>query len=478
MICIPVSATTNAEMLDLIRLAAAEPAGMLELRLDGLKETPLVEELVAASPLPVIATCRSWREGGGHTGDDETRRDILRRAALAGATHIDAEAGDVERLQERGNALLIASFHDFDSTPPDLGAAIRRLCDLPADWVKFSVTARSPVDGFAVLDAIASCPKPCIGMAMGQMGLVTRILGPAYGSRVTFGSLATGRESAPGQPTARTLARRYRVNGLTRETAVYGLLGNPVAQSKGYILHNAAFERIGFDGVYIPFLTEDAEEFLAAAPATLNLRGLSVTIPHKAAALQWAGVVSEAARRIGAVNTLTLRPDGWHGDNTDCLAVVESIKAGIADADLAGARALVLGAGGTTGAVGVALTLLGCRVTVAARDGDKAARIAGRLNWKTVPWDNGPRGRWDVVANTTPVGMYPDSEDSPWPADAWKRGMVAFDAVHTPPMTRFLREAEAAGAVPISGEDMFIRQAAGQFRMWTGEEMPEVSDQI
>ena len=340
--------------------------------------------------------------------------------------------------------------------------------------MKFAVAAVRPSDNLRVFAAIASCPKPCVGIAMGEAGLMSRVLGPAYGSRMTFGSLESGRESAPGQPTARDLAELYRVNSLTRKTAVYGLLGNPVSQSPGYRIHNRAFRELGLDAVYIPFLCENVREFLDSVPSAVNVRGLSVTMPHKRAALDWASVRSEAARSIGAANTLTLGPDGWRADNTDCLAVFEAVKARIEQAGTAvtGGRALVLGAGGTTRAIGVAMAMLGCRVAVAARDAAKAAALAGEMGWGAVLWDEVAEGPWRVVANSTPIGMVPHMDATPFPVSGWRHGMLAFDAVHNPAETRFLREAAAAGALAVGGGDMFIRQAAGQFRLWTGQGMP------
>lgn len=478
MICVPVAAESNHEMLGLLEKAASEPADLHELRFDALKEPPAVEELVAASSRPVIANCRSVREGGSFDGSDAERRGILLRAAKAGAAYIDAEAVDVPHVSGKtGKAVLIASMHDFHGTPDNLIRRIKELGELPANWIKFSVTCRRPLDAVRVLGAIQTAPKPCIGIGMGEEGLVTRILGLAYGSRVTFGSIDASHETAPGQPTARDLVKIFRVKEISLDTPVYGLLGDPVAQSRGYRLHNVAFARLGLDAVYIPFRAASAEEFLAYMPDSINLHGLSVTIPHKPIALQWATLRAEAAERIGAANTLTLTEKGWRADNTDLFGVFEPIKSmtDAAGVNLTNAPALVIGAGGTTRAVGFALSLLGCRITLAARNAEKAWRIASRMDWEVEELDEAPHGSWRVVANTTPVGMYPNVDATPFPASAWKPGMVAFDAVHNPPQTRFLRDAAAGGALTVDGVEMFLRQAGGQFRLWTGQDMPRIS---
>ena len=475
MICIPIAADTNAAMMRLLEEAAREPAELFELRLDSLEEEPDVEALVKASFRPVIATCRSVAEGGAFAGGATERRRILSRAAAAGAAYLDAEAADLESLADRNGAILIVSMHDFNSTPDDLRDRVLKMADLPADWVKFAVMANKPSDNIRVFEALRDCPKPAIGIAMGDMGLPSRILGGRFGSRVTFGSLDKGKESAPGQLTANVLAKYYRVNAISEKTAIYGLLGNPVSQSPGYILHNQAYIDSGMDAVYVPFLAEDARDFLNTMPSALGIRGLSVTIPHKHAALAWADAASEEARRIGAANTLIRRESDWLAENTDCLAISQSIweMALTAGVELEGAAALVLGAGGTSRAAGVALAGFGCAVSVSARNPEKARRLAAEMGWNDVPWESVAGGEWRVVANTTPVGMVPNVGETPFPASGWRKGMIAFDAVHNPRVTRFLREAEEAGAQTVGGDAMFNRQAMGQFLLWTGQEAPD-----
>ena len=476
LICLPIVASSNREALDGLALAATEPADLHELRLDLLEEPPDVAGLVAASSRPVIATCRSRREGGGFRGGPAERLAILQSAIDAGAAHVDAEEDVVCGLTRSRETVVIASWHDFSGLPADLSALVNKLAGLPCDWVKFAVTPGAPEDNLKIFDAIAACPKPAIGVAMGEMGLPSRILGPAFGSRVTFGGLAPGLESAPGQPTAKELANLYRVRELSRRTQVYGLLGNPVSQSPGFICHNRAFALAGIDAVYLPFLCRDAESFLSAVPGRLRLHGLSVTIPHKRAALAWAKTLSDSARRTGAANTLSLRNGVWRGDNTDCPAVAGALakKAASLGMSLGDGPALVMGSGGAARGMGAALESLGCRVTLAGRNPAKTADLARAMGWKTASWPDAWRGAWLVVANATPVGMSPDADSTPFPACGWRRGMLAFDAVYRPRPTRFLREAAAAGAATVDGMEMFVRQAAGQFRLWTGRDMPAV----
>lgn len=470
MICIPIVARSNAEALHVIRLAASEPADIMEIRLDLIGGEPDVEALVAASRIPVLATCRSRREGGGFGGTPEQCAALLDRAAAAGAAYIDAETGVAPLLARRRGLTTIASWHDLDGVPDDLEAKVGRLAALPCDWVKFAVMAHSQIDNVRVFDAIAACPKPCIGIAMGEFGLPSRVLGLAHGSRLAFGRPEAGMESAAGQPTARELEYVYRIRDITRSTAVYGLIGDPVRQSPGYKLHNLAFSDAGIDAVYIPFRCVDLDTFIASVAGRLNVKGLSVTMPWKLQAFSLAQAVGKTALLAGAANTLILRSDGWHAENTDFTAVAATVvdAARRNRVELSQAPALVIGAGGAARAIGAALASIGCNVTLAGRRMEHVAKLASDMGWSATTIDEAADGAWRIVANSTPVGMYPHADETLFPARSWKRGMIAFEAIYHPRRTRFLREAGEAGAYLVDGMAMFASQAAEQFRLWTG----------
>lgn len=475
MICVSLSATDNASMFEQMQLAAQQPVAVYALRLDTMREDPEVERLVTAADRPVCVACRSRTEGGEFDGDFEKRRSILLRAVKAGAAYIEAEPGDVRALApHKGEAILIAAFRDLRRTPPDLEKHLCELARLPADWISFAVTVRHPGDNLVIFEAIAASPKPCIGIGLGEEGSITRILGPALGSKMTYGELEREPDSSPALPTVRELAEVYRVGEIGESTHVYGVLGFPLGCCRAPELFNRGFQELGLDAVYVPFQTQSAENFFNTIPQGIYLKGLSVATPHKLAALAWADSASEAARRIGAANTLTLRPDGWRADNMECLVLFDALKRATdaAGITLTNAPALVMGSGATARAIGVAFTLLGCRVTVAGRLEDRTKRLAYDMNWEAENWKDAGYGAWQAVGNGTPVGMAPDVDATPFPSDAWRPGMFAFDAVHQPRETRFMRDARAAGAFVMDMEDMLQLQVAAQFRMWTGLALP------
>lgn len=322
MICIPIGAGTNAELLSLIRRAETEPADIYELRLDRLEERAKADSLVAACSRPVMATCRSVPEGGCFRGDAAARRKTLREAAAAGAAYLDCEAADVESLRDLPGVTLIASMHDFAGVPEDLERRISLLEATDADWVKFAVAATRLEDNLRVFAALGARRKPAIGIAMGEAGLVSRVLGRRFGSRVAFASLDAGLESAPGQIGVRELTRLYRCKRIDENTALYGVLGLPGSGRHEVMAGNLSFIDEGRNAVCLPFHAENAPAFLAVMPDALGLRGLTVAEPHRKAALEWANRATDGAMKAKRADTLLREHDGWtadfRGENAGC----------------------------------------------------------------------------------------------------------------------------------------------------------------
>jgi shikimate dehydrogenase len=257
---------------------------------------------------------------------------------------------------------------------------------------------------------------------------------------------------------------------ITPRTDLCGIVLHPAGHTRSPAIHNAAFRALGLDAVYLAF--DVAPETLGAAIAgarALGIRQLAVSIPHKRAVMEHLDEVDETARAIGAVNTVTRSGDGrLLGANTDWLGIVRSLEDQQA---LSGAHAVVLGAGGTARAAVYGLVARGARVTVLNRTESRAASLAAEL---------GAAGsgslhaladlEHDVLVNTTSVGLGDDA--SPVPAHALRPDSLVLDAVYEPERTRLLRDAEARGALPISGRWMLIHQAAEQLRLWSGKDAP------
>ncbi|MFN3467880.1 MAG: shikimate dehydrogenase, partial [Candidatus Brocadiales bacterium] len=348
------------------------------------------------------------------------------------------------------------------------------LSDSTADIVKIVTTANDITDNLKVFQLLeevgARCnvplhgnTRPLIAFCMGELGLISRVLAPKYGSYLTFGSLEIGKESAPGQLTAREMLEVYHINEINRETAIYGLIGNPVGHSHGPYIHNAAFRGLGINAVYLPFKVENLKEFVQGFKG-LKVQGYSVTIPHKEAIVPLLDELDPLAREIGAVNTVVNRQGKLTGYNTDSTAALRELEEG--PGDLRGRKVTLIGAGGAARAIAFGLKGKGADITVVNRTEDRARRLVRELGCRYERFEDITKTDGEVLINTTSVGMYPRMDATPVPPEVLRPGMWVFDVVYNPLKTRLLREAEKRGCLTLDGLKMFLYQAALQLRLF------------
>lgn len=481
LIC-PLTASDAKSMRADMVAAAKAGADTVECRLDYLRPIPDaggLKTLLAGHPVDVIATCRAPRQGGQFVGSESQRLDILRRAAQAGAAFVDIE--DDVPVADWPKGRVICSFHDMAGRPDDLEAIARRLEASPAEANKLAFVASGPQDALAALEVLRACRKPTIALAMGEAGAASRILARKFGAFGTFASLQAGGESAPGQFTLQEMRGLFRWDDHTPATAAYGVIGCPVGHSMSPAIHNAAFTAAGLDAVYVPLLIQPGEShfrrFMDALVARpwLDWRGLSVTIPHKENALAYvgAGNCDALARRIGAVNTITLRPDGLRGDNTDYSAALDALCAamGVRREALAAKHLAVLGAGGAARAIVAGLRHYLAEVTVYNRTVARAEALGREFSCHSGALADIAETTAEILINCTPIGMHPKADATPL-ATIPPQVKVVFDTIYNPPRTRLLELAERAGCRTVSGVEMFVHQAVGQFQLWTDRPAP------
>lgn len=261
-------------------------------------------------------------------------------------------------------------------------------------------------------------------------------------------------------------------------TVLYGVIGWPLRQSLSPLIHNVGFRQVAGDGAY--FRWEIAPEDLAAFVRgfrLLRMGGCSVTIPHKVAIMPLLDGCTEQARAVGAVNTLFWRDGQLWGENTD----VTGFMAPLLERELArDMPVLLLGAGGAARAAAAGLHAAGFRNLSVCTPSDRShLPLAREFGMRAVPWAERHDEAAALVINATPLGMRGKAEEAtPYDFFAAPRpqgGALAYDIVYNPLRTRFLREAEQAGRQTISGLEMFFRQADAQFRLWTGQGLPQAS---
>ncbi|HWB54497.1 MAG TPA: shikimate dehydrogenase [Tepidisphaeraceae bacterium] len=494
LLCVAIFAEDVLQTRRAVARAAEAGADLVELRIDRVRDGQVVKEIeIGELPVPAVVTCRPVWEGGEYEGSEEERLSLLRVAAECGAKYVDLELAAFAKNQmaDRGIGIpLIVSSHDFSGRPERLYNLLAEINAHHAAVAKIVWAARSVRDNLEAFELLKARQKPTITFCMGEAGLISRILARKFGSFLSFASLDIGAGTAPGQLSISDMKNLYRWDAISEKTKVYGVVAEPVGHSMSPAIHNAAFSAVKHDGVYVPFLVRAGyESFKAFMESFLNfqgmdLSGLSITLPHKENALRYLieknADIEDLARRIGAVNTIVIGPDGnLRGINTDYAAILDSIaaKLSISWDRLAGKKVAVIGAGGTGRTAVAALAHVGADVTVFNRTVQRAQDLAHEFNNKSGNVRVGELERisdskFDIYFNATSVGMSPNIDATPIPHGRIPGNCVVFDTIYNPIETLLLKEAQGAGAKIISGVEMFLRQAVGQFRAWTGLDAP------
>jgi len=479
-------ASPSAEAMVAGALASlASGADLAELRLDALAEGQLEAMWLAApviSRVPWIATLRSADEGGACRRDPRSRREILLAAARAGAGFLDLELRDaVSGDWTTGAAArvgLIASHHNLAGLPANVGELLMQLDALRGRCpgaAKLAWACNEASEGLLALDLMRAAPGERIAIAMGEKGIVSRVLarkGQGFG---TFCTASIGSATAPGQVGLSAMLTEYRWRDQSDATQLFGVLGNPVNHSLSPAIFNAQFRSAGLNALYLPVRLESEGELAnwidgCRRRPWLNTGGFSVTVPHKRAVLQHADRgVDPLARRIGAANTLRVSANGVTAHNTDCAGALAALESGLGYTPdrLRGAQATVLGAGGVARAIVAGLVGVGAHVVIYNRSADRARDLASEFDCRAGDWDVRHRHSGELLVNCTSVGMTPLAEDTPMPAEGLRPDLAVFDTVYNPRETMLLKLARKAGCRTLDGVAMFVAQAAAQYRIWT-----------
>lgn len=265
-------------------------------------------------------------------------------------------------------------------------------------------------------------------------------------------------------------------------TQLCAVIGNPIAHSLSPALHNAAFNELGLDFLYVAFRVEDPKSALAGMRALNNFRGMSVTIPHKIEIMNYVDEIAEVDRSIGSINTVINENGRLIGLGTDGPGALKALlDAGVL---LDGKNVLMLGAGGAARAIAFTIirnTALGKLLLLDVNENMLHGLMSDLKVGTTACIESElltdislaqAMGNADVVINCTPIGMHPNEDASLVPAELFRPGQVVFDIVYTPLETKLLSDARARGLKVVSGVEMFINQAVLQFERFTGVEAP------
>ncbi len=463
-------------------LRALRETRTVELRLDWLASRSEIRKILrwlagkkgkaARRRATFVATCRRRGAGGKFAGASKDQIEIMREAARAGCAWLDIEIETAEKLSKqelaaiRSEAKLLISFHDFKSTPSNLDRVKARLNRAGGDAIKIAANAKTYRDACRLLE-LARANRRVVAIPMGEVGAATRILALRGGSALAYAPVDEA--TAPGQVSLSAMKTLYGADRMDRRTSVYGVIGNPIHHSLSPLMQNAAFQARRINAVFVPFLVRDLRDFMRAIPE-LDVSGFSVTIPHKQAILKYLDDCDPLAAAIGAVNTVVVRGGGkLFGYNTDYVGVLRALESRIS---LAGSCVLILGAGGAARAVAFALAKAGAAVRVCARRPARAKELASAVGGEAIAKSRLRGEFFDAIVNATPVGMYPNANESPLEPRELNCRLV-FDSIYRPQRTKLLQLAERRGIETVSGLEMFVAQGMAQWEIWTGERAPE-----
>jgi 3-dehydroquinate dehydratase/shikimate dehydrogenase len=464
MICIPIiSGNMESAVTDIKK--ANNIADIIELRIDHISN-PDLKKLLKAVKKPIIVTNRRKSDNGKFKGSEEERIATLKQAIELGANYVDIEMdADYEKISNnKKNSKIIISYHNFKETPKNIDEIYNKLKSTNADIIKIATTANKLSDNLKIIELIKTSKKPIIAMCMGSLGEISRILCPLYGSFLTFASLEKNKESSPGQIPAEILRDIYRINDIRPGFKVYGGIGNPISESKGQIIHNALFQENKLNNIYLNFQVDDLEEFIKNFSSLVS--GLAVTMPHKQKIIAYLDEIDPVAKKIKAVNTVLNKNGKLTGYNTDITGAIKAIEA---KTEIKNKNVTIIGAGGAARAIAVGILEKHGKLTILNRTVEKAEKLAKELNCNFGSLQNFDKIKTDILINSTSVGMHPNVDETPIGTTSTKN-IVVFDVVYNPQKTKLLKEAEKNNCTIISGIEMFINQAAEQFKIWTGKE--------
>jgi 3-dehydroquinate dehydratase/shikimate dehydrogenase len=482
MICVTIGRGRHSSLAEEWKSAGEAGVDLVELRVDCLRREPDLKRILKDRPTPVIFTIRRGVDGGLWRGKEDKRQQLMREAVAAGVDYIDLEVDIAGKIRRFGKTKRIISYHNMKTTPVDLEDVADQCAEFDPDVIKIATSASTLAEASRVLHLATKAKGPMIPIAMGEIGVFTRILGRKFGAPFTYAGFNPERVFAAGMLQHGIVRHDFAYEQIDANTEIYGVMGDPIEQSLSPVVHNAAFRELGLNKVMVPFLVPQSElpSFFTEL-LWLDMKGCSVTIPHKEAIVPLLQQKEGAVERTGSCNTIVFKEDGQRvGYNTDYRAAMDSLEITMtghesdeSTSPLLDKQVLILGAGGVARSIAFGLARRGAHVSITNRHDDRATRLAEEIGCRSVTWSMRASTVADVIVNTTPVGMHPNTDDTPLPPAAFSRaGMVVFDTIYHPENTMMLKLARERGCKTVTGVDMFIRQAAIQFKLYTDRDAP------
>lgn len=489
-ICLCLTETTIAKDLEILN-SYRNWIDMVELRVDCLEndERLHIRKFPQLAGIPCILTIRRKTDGGFYV-EGEASRTMLFARALAFASqdirknfaYVDFEEDfHIPSLQDAALAFgttIIRSTHDMNKPITDIPARLAQMRTTGYEIPKIACMPQRLEDVTKIFRQTANLTDTRqIVIAMGPYGLPTRILADKMNSYLTFVSAETSfAKKKLGHIDPITMNNVYNFRFLHKDTTIYGITGYPLEATDSPVIHNEGYRKHGMNAVYIPIRSDSIEETLRFADE-LDIKGLSVTVPHKESVIDHLSQISNVVYEVGACNTIRKEKDGWHGFNTDSYGIKEAIKDFLGVENLKNKKVAIIGAGGAARAVAHAVKQLKGKACIFNRTLSKAKLIAAPYKFK---WASlGPESLHILqhysylIIQTTSKGMGaslpPTKENDPLYFYDFTGEEALYDIVYHPDITPVMYRAMQAGCLVSNGYSMLQYQGYDQFRLFTGE---------
>lgn len=490
LVCLTLTGKTLQENAELVK-KYIQHIDVVELRVDHLEEEEQlnVREFPSMINVPCILTIRRVEDGGLYNSGEFSRTALFGRA-LAYANqnptknfaYVDFEEDfNVPGLMDSAQAFgikIIRSYHKFDGPVKNLRERCLKMRRTQFEIPKIAFMPKTLSDVTDLFKEAAGITEfPHIFVAMGNLGVPSRILASKLNSYLTFTSpLETQKNtSGIGHIDPITLNEMYRFREIDEHTNFFAVTGFPLKVTSSPLIHNEGYQIHKLNNVFIPLASTSMTESLEFAKE-LGIKGLAVTVPYKHDAMELADEIGVEVSEIGACNTLVKDFSQWVGHNTDAIGFQRALEEFLGVKKLHHRKVAIIGAGGASRAIAFAIKQMGGKACVFNRTVQKAKQIADDFGFEYAPLDPESLAILDryseIIIQTTKVGMNsedePNKENNPLWFYQFKGNEKLFDIVYDPPITPVMKVARSAGCEVCNGFSMLKYQGYRQFKYFTG----------
>ncbi len=472
MLVISVAPKNYFDYKSAVRKSKKYSADLIEIRIETI-DPVLFNKILKDKSIKKIVTFRKEKIGGTTLTQI---KELYSAAIRSSVDYIDIDFSwgkeIVDDLISNSNkSKLILSYHDFQRTPrlAELKIILSRMEKVKAHSYKISVHANKMEDNariFHLLESVQNKKIKLTAHCMGELGKVSRILGKKFGTHLTYSSLDDETATAAGQISIENISTVFNFHKINSRTKIFGIIGNPLEQSKSWIFHNHGFSLNNFNAVYVNFLTDNVQSFAKTFAGLVD--GVSITIPNKEKILSLSKQVSSLVGSIGSANTALFAGNSIVFHNTDYLAAKKLI---CENSYLRNKNVLIIGAGGTARALIFALRESKNNVYLTNRTIQKSKQLVQEFDVFLLENIKQKEVNFDVIVNATPGdNKYLLSTVK----GVLKTGSVKLimDVALNPFDSKFILLAKKHNCKVINGFDFFLEQALIQFKLFTKSNLP------